>query len=182
MPVVTFQDFPVGQSWIWDYFDPSGAVYSTERYTVLKAQGSTLLIEMASDYSGGQNLKPHHRMVVDLSKCLAAYRNPVQKKPWHFRLFYLNQSRWVETEPANTLAFEEKFNCNGHRYEKPSLPYLTVEGVFESQPVFMQKLWRKIEGTWFGIAGRYRAIAVGKSFSGNPGEVYKMKLRAQSPQ
>ena len=180
VPVVRIEEFSVGKSWTWDYFDPKGQVYSTERYTVVAQTGAHLTIEMASDYSGGQNFKSHHRMLVDLNSCLLAYKNPVQKKPWRFQLFYFNRGQWVEIDPPNTLAFEEKFNCNPHTYSKPSEPYLTVTDLVDGTPVFMQKLWRRIEGTWFGLDGRVAAIAVAKSFNGSPGEVYKMKLRPQT--
>lgn len=179
LPVVSLATFAVGNSWTWDYLEPSGNIYSTERYTVLATRDSVVLIEMASDYAGGQNFKANHRIQVDISQCLGAYKNPVQKKPWKFQMFYLNQGQWTGMEQRNTLAFEEKFNCNAHRYSKPSAPYLTAFDVLDGRPVFSQKLWRKLEASWFPISGNLAAIAVFKNFSSGTNGVYKMKLRAQ---
>jgi hypothetical protein len=179
LPTVSSANFAVGQSWTWDYFDPSDKIYSTERYTVIAKKGDVVLIEMASDYSGGQNLQPHHRIQVDVAKCLAAYKNPVQKKPWRFAMYYLSQGKWTEIDQENTLAFEEKFNCNGHLYSKPSEPYLTAFDQVDGQPVFSQKLWRKLEGSWFASSGSLQAMALFKKFSSDPSQLYKMKLRAQ---
>lgn len=181
LPTVSSAMFEVGQSWTWDYFDPNDNIYSTERYTVIAKKGETVLIEMASDYSGGQNLQPHHRIQVDLAKCLAAYKNPVQKKPWRFAMYYLSHGKWNQIEQENTLAFEEKFNCNGHLYSKPAEPYLTAFDQIGGQAVFSQKLWRKLEGSWFAAGGSLQAIALFKKFSSDPTQLYKMKLRAQQP-
>lgn len=177
LPVVSVDDFTVGKTWIWDYFESDGSIYSTERYEVLAVQGSVVLLELSSDYGGGQNLKPNHRLQVDVSQCLRAYRNPVQKQPWKFTMLYLSSGKWTAIEQTNTLGFEEKFNCNPREYLSASAPYLTVYGERNGEPVFQQKLWRRINGSWFGLTGEHRAIAIAHDFETGQAASYSFKLR-----
>lgn len=184
LPTVTVDDFTVGRQWTWDYFETTGTekLYSTERYTVLARRGSEVLIELSSDYNGSQNLKPSHRLRVDVDHCLRAYRNPVQKSPWRFKMYYLSTTTngrgvWTEVDALNTLAFEEKFNCNPRDYQKPSAPYLTVYGEDRGRTVFMQKLWRRIAASWFYLDGPERGVAARKDFPTGVSETYSFRLR-----
>lgn len=183
LPTVTAADFTPGRQWTWDYFDPAGKIYSTERYTVIDQRGSIVLIELSSDYDGRQELNPSHRLRVDVARCLEAYRNPFQKQPWRFEMFYLSKSAsgaatWTEIDPPNTLAFEEKFNCNPREYLKPSAPYRTVYKDIVGETVFMQKLWRRIVSSWYLMNGTNRAVAASKDFSTEPRENYSFRLRS----
>lgn len=177
LPVVSAADFTVGRSWIWDYFDQTGAIYSTEKYTVISLVGSVVVIEMASDYGGGQSLKPHTRLRVDVTKCLRAYRNPTAKQAWSFQMFYLSAGRWTEFDQPNTLAFEEKFNCNPREYSSPSAPYLTEYAEIDGVRVFQQKLYRRLTGSWFAMTGPQMAVAVRKEFNADPAMSYTFRLR-----
>lgn len=177
VPVVSAQTFSVGKSWTWDYFELTGAMYSTERYTVLSVQGSVVWIEMASDYRGGQNLNSHHRIRVDIEKCLAAYKNPAQKKPWSIQMYYLVNGSWEKFDQNKTLAFEEKFNCNPHVFTHRSAAYLTIFETVDGVPAFQQKRFGQIESSWFGMSGSLAGIGVQKKFISDPGLNYVMKLR-----
>ena len=177
LPTIQIGDFSVGRSWTWDYTQADGKLYSTERYTVVETKGSVVLLEISSDYGGGQNLKPNTRIRADLSQCLAAYSNPVQKKPWSMTMYSLGASGWTEFEAPSTLAFEEKFNCNPREYLKPSDPYLTVYSVIDGVHVFQQMLWRRFTSSWFAAEGRERGVAVQKEFTADPTMTYTSKLR-----
>lgn len=177
LPTVQVSDFTVGRSWTWDYTQADGHLYSTERYTVVGVEGSVVLLEIASDYGGGQNLRPNTRVQADVAKCLAAYSNPHQKKPWSITMFSLSAGRWTEFEAPSTLAFEEKFNCNPREYLQMSDPYLTVYSVVDGVRVFQQKLWRRLTSSWFAAEGPERAVAVQKEFTSDPSMTYTFKLR-----
>lgn len=177
LPTVVAADFTVGRSWTWDYTQADGKPWSTERYTVVAANGTTVLLEISSDYGGGQNLKPNTRLEVDVAKCLAAYSNPVQKKPWSFKMFSFSSGKWSEFEAPSTLAFEEKFNCNPREYLQPSDQYLTVYSIVDGVRVFQQKLWRRLSASWFAAEGTARGVAVQKEFTSDPTMTYVFKLR-----
>ncbi len=177
LPTVQLADFAVGTSWTWDYQESSGKLYSTERYTVIEVRGSEVLLEIASDYGGGQNLKPNTRVRADIAKCLAAYSNPYQKKPWSITMYSLAAKGWTEFDAPSTLAFEEKFNCNPREYLKPSDQYLTVYRDIGGIRVFQQKLWRRLTSSWFSLEGPSRAVAVEKSFNSDPSTSYTFRLR-----
>lgn len=177
VPVVQASDFNVGRSWTWDYFDGQGAIYSTERYEVLVRNGDLVLIEMSSSYDGGATLVAHHRIEAKIGDCLRAYVNPAQKKPWKFKMFSLEQGRWVPFDPGKTLAFEEKFNCNPNVTGGVGANYETVFATIDGEDVFQQKLWRKLESSWFSMSGSDRAIAFRKTFASDPTSTYVFKRR-----
>jgi hypothetical protein len=113
----------------------------------------------------------------DVAKCLAAYSNPAQKKPWSITMYSRSASGWTEFDAPSTLAFEEKFNCNPREYTKPSAPYLTVYSVIDGVRVFQQKLWRRLSSSWFAAEGAERGVAVQKEFTSDPTTTYVFKLR-----
>ncbi|MES2964416.1 MAG: hypothetical protein V4760_11025 [Bdellovibrionota bacterium] len=176
VPTIEASDFQIGRSWIWDYVDASGKTYSTERYEVLALKDDRVLIEMSSSYDGGTTLTAHHRLDAKVGDCLLAYRNPAQKKPWKFTMYSLDQGKWVPFDPGKTLAFEEKFNCNPHVMMAPHENYLTVFSTFGGEAVFQQKLWRKLESSWFSLNGPERAVASRKQF-GTPQSGYVFTRR-----
>ena len=169
LPVVRSEFFTLGRSWTWDYFlvDANGLpgpLYSTETYTVVHRAKGNVLLEMSTHFSGQGLWRAHHRLLVLLDRCLAAYRNPVQKQPWSFRMFYRKQDgRWAETEATSTLAFEEKFNCNPWIHD--SRLYLTdfrqgLGGRIE----FMHRLWRRLDSSWFSASGESGGVMSEKYF------------------
>ena len=177
LPTVQMADFQVGRSWTWDYTEDDGKPYSTERYTVIEVNGSTVLIEIASDYGGGQNLKPNTRLRADVAKCLAASLNPLQKKPWSMTMFSLGAGGWSEFEAPSTLAFEEKFNCDPHVHLNPADPVRTETSMIDGMHVFQQKLLRGPGSSWFADSGPESAVAVKKEFTADPSMTYQFKLR-----
>lgn len=164
VPTLDANDFTIGRSWTWDYVDASGKIHSTERYEVVSRENDRVLIEMSSSYDGGTTLTVHHRIDVKVNDCLLAYRNPAQKKAWSFKMYSLTNGHWVPFDPGKTLAFEEKFNCNPHVMTAPHQPYLTVFSTIDEEKVFQQKLWRKLNSSWFSETGTNRAIAFKKDF------------------
>jgi len=188
VPTVAANDFTVGRSWTWDYFDSTGALYSSERYTVISQTGDDILIEMSSAYgtaTGDSTSDPapneqfnvHHRILANVAQCLGAYTNPAQTKPWSIRMFALTNGQWDEYDPGKTLAFEEKFNCNPHIQTSASAPYLTVFSMVDGESVFQQKLWRRLTSSWFSMSGPDMAVAFRKDFDSNPAAPYVFKRR-----
>ena len=177
VPVIQVSDFQVGRHWIWDYVQPSGQIYSTERYEVLSVNGSTVLIEMSSDYGGGQNFKAHTRIEVNVDQCIAAYRNRAAKTPWSFTMYSIVDGAWSPYDAPKTLAFEEKFNCNPHVQTDVWDDYLTAFSVIDNEPVFEQKLWRRIDLSWYSLSGPNTAVAFQKAFTADPSQPYTMKRR-----
>lgn len=168
VPMVQAADFKVGRSWTWDYFDSNGKTYSTERYEVLSQNGDVVLLELSSSYDGGERLTPHHRIEANVASCVRSYSNPVQKKPWSFKMYSRENGRWVPFDPGKTLAFEEKFNCNPNVTGGVGANYETVFATIDGESVFQQKLWRKLESSWFSMTGQERGIAFRKTFASDP--------------
>lgn len=76
--------FALGNWWTWTYRDAQGEPSSWERYTVVAAADTTLVIEMASKFEDGDPWNPHHRMTLDVAESLAARGGSDQ---WAFRRF-----------------------------------------------------------------------------------------------
>src|SRR5690606_24638351 len=97
----------------------SGTLHVTERYSVIASDETFIWIEMSTRYGGQGDFISHHRMRVSVKRCLEAYRNPVQRKPWSFLLYNRGpDGSWQKVGiQGKTLAFEEKFNCDPNRYE-----------------------------------------------------------------
>jgi len=178
VPVVSSEFFAPGRSWTWDYSHAqTGELYSTETYTVVDRAADLVTIEMSTIFPGQGAYRAHHRLIVPVDRCLAAYRNPVQKQPWSFRMFYREQDgHWQETEPPTTLAFEEKFNCNP--WINDSRSYLTIfrDGVNGAE--FMHKLWRTVETSWFSGESVEAGVMSEKRFNhGNGSQNYIVRRR-----
>jgi hypothetical protein len=174
LPTVSFDFFRPGRAWTWEYRRAdNGSLYSTETYSVVQRAGRQVLLEMSTSFPGQGVWRAHHRLLVNVDRCLAAYRNPVVKEPWSFRMFFKDQSgRWIETEPPTTLAFEEKFNCNPHMHD--SREYLTVV----REDAFMHKRWRTLEGSWFSLEGSEAGVMAEKNFNHGSGtQNYIVKRR-----
>lgn len=176
-PVATISigDFTSGRSWVWEYRTERGDLYSTEKYSVVSVNGNQVVLEMSTTFFNEGHFQSHHRLVVPLDRCLAAYANPSEVKVWSFKMFFREGEHWREVVPPSTLAFEEKFNCNPYRHD--SLEFKTE---FKSSPVgelFTHKRWRTLEGTWFMNEGELRGVAFAKKFThGNGGETYHLSL------
>ncbi len=181
LPTVAASDFASGRSWTWDYLDQTGVIYSTERYQVLSVNGAVVLIEMSSSMSGSSSLQPHARIQVDVSRCLAAYKNPDFIQPWTIDMFYQDENgAWVSYQPPNTLAFEEKFNCNPNvTLTGSGSPTTTVFQTVSSETAFQERE-SGTDGsndTWFTQSGPNAAIALLKNFTSDPHMTYVMKRR-----
>ena len=176
VPVINLEQLHEGASWTWDYLTDGTEIYSSERYTIIEVNGATVTIEMATQLPGEPGYTAHTRLLVPVDRCLKAYANKVDPEPWSFRMFIRNKDKWDETPAVSTLAFEEKFNCNGHIYTK-SNEFETVFHDSEFGPVFEHKKWRKLPGSWYRMNGDHAAIAVEKRFEKPQGHFYLMKLK-----
>ena len=76
--------FALGNWWTWTYRDAQGVPSSWERYTVVAAADTTLVIEMASKFEEADPFYAHHRMTLDVAESLAARGSRSQ---WAFRRF-----------------------------------------------------------------------------------------------
>ena len=76
--------FALGNWWTWTYRDAQGVPSSWERYTVVAAADTTLVIEMASKFEEADPFYAHHRMTLDVADSLAARGSRSQ---WAFRRF-----------------------------------------------------------------------------------------------
>lgn len=180
LPTVSPDTFHVGDAWSWKYTAPDGKFYSQERYTVVGKAGSIVQIEMATRYEAEAEFKPHHRIEADVNRCLAAYSNAVEKKPWSFAMYYFENGRWNRVQNDKTLAFEEKFNCDS--FERDNRDWRTVFGVFESgayagRAFFEQKLWRRMPGSHFFLDGEDAGVMATKQMDHGPGSpVYQVEF------
>lgn len=168
LPVIQAGDFTVGRAWTWDYSQTdTGERTSSETYTVIERTGSKVLIEMSSMLADETQYRAHHRLLVDVDRCLAAYPSASLRRPWSFRMYYFSEGLWQEMVPPTTLAFEEKFNCNP--WVMDSSTNLTV---FRDGPrgrEFMHMPNRRIEASWFSEAGSDPAVLSEKPFTRRPG-------------
>lgn len=176
IPVVDTATFTEGKSWTWEYFNEANELHSTERYTVVKVRkDQKVLIEMATQFPGQTEFTTHHRLLVQVDRCLRAYRYPSRKMPWSYRMFYKDSGGWQDLTPPNTLAFEEKFNCNPHHHDSREL--LTEFKDSEQGRLFRHQRLRTKGGTWFHADGEQSAVAAEKFFKRTPGNSYYFRLR-----
>lgn len=169
--------FEPGRTWTWEYYQEGVTLYSVEKYEVIENIEGEVTLEMSTHFPGQGTFKAHHRLRVNIDRCLAAYANRADIKPWSFRIFHRLQNKWIEVEPPTTLAFEEKFNCNPHRHD--SREYLTVFRDSSAGELFMHKRWRNLEGSWFMNAGPEAGVLFEKDFNHGAGtHHYLMRFRA----
>lgn len=180
VPVISMDDFAVNKTWTWSYFTKKNEFYSSERYRVIAVKGSQVELEMASTFKPGQPVKTHHHLVVDVSKCLAAYEKPGVKKTWAFKMYYWNGSKWESAgDSIPNAAFEEKFNCNPHVVSTPSM-----ETVFDvasplvsanSEKIFQQRKNKRQDGSWYFLEGENAGV-VAQRFADTHDEDYGYML------
>lgn len=169
LPTVTASSFRIGQEWIWDYSEASGAPYSSERYRVIAIRGNIVEFEMASTYgnAAGEPIPetPHHRLIADLARCLKAHANPASPQPWSIELLYWDQkqAKWISGGIQHPLAFEEKFNCDPHAR---STPYRDPVQLDQKQRVdaFHSRSRNGQDRSWYELDGTNAAVAVEKEF------------------
>jgi hypothetical protein len=179
LPTVKPDDFKIGRYWTWDYVEASGNIYSSERYVVVGHADNMVWLEMSTQLPHQVGFNAHHRLQVNVQDCLRAYRNPNQKIGWSFRMFQLENGSWQETGVGKTLAFEEKFNCNPFLFTDAFANFLTVEKKIGGEEVFQQRLWRRLDSTWFSEGGPDAGIAFMKTFDAEQPKAYTMKRRAE---
>lgn len=163
LPVISLQDFNLGRSWTWDYFDVEGHPYSSEIYRVIKVENSVVTFEMSSAYQGGTEYTAHHRLRADVSHCLKAYRNPADPQPWSIELFYLENGRWTSSGMSLPLGFEEKFNCNPHQNAN-RWQHTPEFAPRQSSTLFHHRRKTGTETSWFDLDGPEAAVAREKEF------------------
>lgn len=178
VPQVKIEFFELNRKWIWDYFDMDGKLYSSEQYEVLSRKDDVVLIEMSTTFSKDEEFKPHHRIEVNLSRCYKRYRSPLNPVSWSIRLFYKNDEKWVLMSGLdNTLAFEEKFNCDPYQYlsyEKKTIFMQDGEKL-----LFQHSRWGKDHGSWFFHEGSLSGVLATKKmvsgFSSKPTHIIRFR-------
>lgn len=151
LATITPDFFKPGQVWHWKYYQ-DGVLYSTERYTILEARPDRVLIQMSTRIAGDSEFIIHHRQEVNPQRCLLAYKNPAQYRPWSIKLYYRNQGQWELIDGlTTTLAFEEKFNCNPHRFQSSyrNTHFKTMMTDLGEQELFQQRKGPQDNSSWF---------------------------------
>lgn len=155
VPTITAETFQVGKTWVWTY-SMDDQVYSTEKYTVLTARPDYVLIEMSTRLPNQTDFVVHHHLAVNPLRCLKAYNNPADFKPWSIVLSYLDNGRWSPvTGLDKTLAFEEKFNCdrNIHRQAQRQTVFTMIPTTAGDSLMFQQRRWKNHETSYFFAEG-----------------------------
>lgn len=167
LPVISAQTFTVGSSWVWKYYEDN-ILFSTEKYTVLESSPTRVLIEMSTRLRGEDSFRVHHRLEANPERCLKAYKNSADFKPWSIALYYWNNNQWNLVEGLEkTLAFEEKFNCNPHVFKTPYRETLfeVLPTDFGNLELFQQRKARNYESSWFFNVGGLPGIMAYKKMS-----------------
>lgn len=162
VPVVSIATFQPQHAWSWAYYTKDGAFYSSERYEVISVEGSIVTLEMASRFKESDPYRFHHRLVVDVKKCLEAYATAGVKKNWAFKMYYWTGGTWDSVgTPPSTAAFEEKFNCNSHVVKTADMETLfgKAESALGGQNIFQQKSKKRADMAWFFLEGSNAGIA-----------------------
>mgnify|MGYP001120615272 CR=1 FL=1 len=180
LPVVSEEDFAPGNRWTWDYFDKDEELYSSETYTVLENEDGLLLFEMSTEFPDATQDRIHHRLQVDLNKCLASYKNPADMKVWSIKLHAWNGSQWIDAGVTNTLAFEEKFNCNPN-VGRSSVQWATLFRGTERGELFQLQVKTRLASSWFFHDGENAAIQAEKTFVRSHGVSFTSRLRETEP-
>lgn len=159
--------FKPGQQWLWKYFQDH-ELYSTEKYRVLEASENRVLFEMSTKLAEENQFKIHHRLEVDPRKCLRAYQNPSQHRPYSFKLYYYQEGQWQLVEGLTSpIPFEEKFNCNPHRFRGSyrNTYFQTLETDLGPQEVFQQRKGPWDKSSWYFNTSDYPGILAFKRMS-----------------
>lgn len=169
LPVIRTEDFWIGREWTWDYVNVDGKAYATEQYTVIEREGSQVTFELASTYSltpfYSLTVPPHHRLRVDIDRCLRAHRNAADPQTWSIELLFweAKSESWVSAGISSPLAFEEKFNCNPHP-QATTWQWGTEYDVKQAVPAFHHLRKTGTQTSWFEISGEDAAVAIEKEF------------------
>ena len=103
--------FSLGNWWTWTYRDAQGEPSSWERYTVVAAAGTTVVIEMSSKFTDAEPFQGHHRMTVNVAEALTARDSRGQWALQRFSFKDGDDSWRTAPQRDNVQAFEEKFDC-----------------------------------------------------------------------
>lgn len=146
LPVASDIDFKEGMMWEWSYRNSEGEIYSVERYKLIDIKtfqlNTTLRFELSTSYNGGA-FDVHHQFTVNLRQCYRSHLNPRQRYGFNLRMYPVREGRVERYVIAPSIAFEEKFNCNGIIYEN-NWRYETnfgtvVNPILGERAVFYQK-------------------------------------------
>ena len=181
LPVVSEDFFAKGSYWIWDYYKKSSPenIYSSEKYEVSKKEKNIITLIISTRNNSDLLYKKHHKIVVDLEKCLDSYANKVHRVPWRVRTYYY-QNKWVEYHIPSTKIFEEKFNCDPHvRHKKTKTHYQSFHhpslGVLD---LFAQVKFNILSNvSWFlEKEGGLQGVLIRKNFNQNKENEYHSLL------
>eukprot|EP00614_Pseudopedinella_elastica_P030784 CAMPEP_0172620100 /NCGR_PEP_ID=MMETSP1068-20121228/100190_1 /TAXON_ID=35684 /ORGANISM="Pseudopedinella elastica, Strain CCMP716" /LENGTH=270 /DNA_ID=CAMNT_0013427203 /DNA_START=26 /DNA_END=835 /DNA_ORIENTATION=- len=154
--------FKQGAYWVWQYFDQSGNVVSSQRLSVVEAKGARILVESSVSEvgpSGNSGYEPKQRWDIDLEDALEAHDDPDDEPHWDYRGLLEpsseegGQQGWIGVRNRDLVfPFEEKFNflvcLGGGKDPNYSLAVETREtGALGAVDLFQTK--RKDVDTWY---------------------------------
>lgn len=165
-PRMSTQHFQAGNYWIWEYRDGAGGISSWERYAVQAAEGSRVVLDMASRFDEAEPFSTHHRMKIDLVKARAAKESHTD---WEFDDFLYRDPKdlWaVAPHRDNVQAFEEKFNVVGVNGPVVETRRLALPTFFDGSPsTLVQTRRHSYTNAWYvREPRRHSGLAAYKSF------------------
>ena len=186
LPMPSDDQFSIGNYWTWTYYTEgdSNHFYSSERYQVIKRNGTSATFEIQSRYSESGDFTPSSRFTVDLSKCYNAFRNPKLKLNFMIALYPYEKDHWARSPIRNeAVAFEEKFNCNPivHHQINPLYETRFDTTEFNGIQTTLFQQWPKyqhsqIRSLYFMDYPGLEGIAFRKSFNPGTSGYYEMRL------
>ncbi len=178
LQAVSADFFKPQQVWHWKYYQ-DGKLYSTERYTVLEASPTRVLIQMSTKLPGQDQFFVHHLQEVNPQRCLRAHQNPADYRPWSIKLYYKADGHWELVDGlTTTAAFEEKFNCNPHRVRNNRIETFVQmrDTDLGPQELFQQRKNRQDDRSWYFNLPEYPGIMAFKRMS-RPEEKVQYEIR-----
>lgn len=190
LPIASPEQFVNGNTWTWTYYSNGdlSRPYSSEKYEVIRVEGSLVTFEIQSKYSEKSSFSPNTRFKVNLEKCKQAFSNPDVKVNFMIALYPLQNGVWERTPIwSSATAFEEKFNCNPIIHSRRNSLYETrfqkflfggVEELFFQQwPKFGQS---QLLSFYFINHPDLIGVAFRKEFSPGTPHYYEMRLTEYS--
>lgn len=185
VPMVTADQFAVGNTWFWSYFEEGDRqkLYSTERYRVVELKGSQMTFELWTMYNWTTAYTPSAKFSVDLNRCFQAFTGTV-KKPFSLKMYAFENGAWSKTSyDVASTAFEEKFNCNAKVYQNASDQFQTMFkdlDILGEKSLSFQQLPKasnsQIRSFYSYAHPKIKGIAVEKTFNPQVKDYFEMRL------
>ena len=170
LPCIKKEIFKKNSYWIWDYFKNEDHLdlYSSEEYKVHKVDNNIITFIISTKNQADNHYKKHHKIKVNIDRCLKAYENKVKKKPWHIETYYY-QKKWIKYQNNSTKIFEEKFNCDPHIRKKFTVTKYKIYNhpTLGRLNLFSQiKFQKKTNNSWYASKGKnIDGILITKKFN-----------------